>query len=244
VRALELAARPASLSEPAALQRLLTDPARAVRVETAWALRATLDTNAPAARELLAYLRENADQPAGLFQRGVFHLDRGEAETALGYFQRATNWDSGSAPLRHALAVGLSALGRNEAAVRELEAACRLAPREAEYRFKLGLALNEAGRLAEAVAALQEAVKLEPEYAQAWYNLGLAFNAREEPERALEALSRAEVLDARSAQIPYAQATILVRLGRTTEARRAAQRALDAQPNHAEAAQLLRTLPP
>ncbi|MBI2926189.1 MAG: tetratricopeptide repeat protein [Verrucomicrobia bacterium] len=224
------------------LRRLREDPVRAVRIEAAWAARAKLDTNSVAGRDLWGYLRHNADLPSALLQAGVFHSDRGQNEAALAFFQRAVSWDGGSAPLRHALALALSAQGKPDDAVRELEAACRLAPRDAEYRFQLGLALNEAGRLRGAIAALEEATKLDLQFAKAWYNLGLAYSAQEQPERALEALVRAESVDATSAQIPYARATILVRLGRLDEARVAARRALELEPSFADAAALLRAL--
>jgi superkiller protein 3 len=98
------------------------------------------------------------------------------------------------------------------------------------------------GRLDDARLSLEQAVKLEPQFAQAWYNLGLAYAAQKRPEAAVEALLRAESLDARSAQIPFARATVLVNLNRVEEARRAAQRALELQPGHPEAQQLLRAL--
>ncbi len=242
VRALEPLAQTASGPVPAALRGRLDDPLRAVRVEAAWALRASVDTNSAAGLALVTYLRHNADQPTGALQLGVFHLDRGDLAGALGYFQRAVKWDTNSAPLREALGVALSLAGEKDRAIEELQAACRLAPREAEYQFKLGLALNEAGNLEAACAALAEAVKLEPQFARAWYNLGLAYNAAGKTGPALESLVRAESLDASSPQVPYARATILARLGRLAEARAAARRALEIQPDYAEAAGLLRTL--
>ena len=225
-----------------ALRELLNDPVRAVRIEAAWALRSSLETNSPASQDLLRYLAYNIDQPSGTLQMGVYHLDRGDNETALACFRRAVSWDPASAPLRQALAVSLSMKGDREAAVQELEAACRLAPREAEYQFKLGLALNEVGRLKDATAALEAAVKLDVQFAQAWYNLGLAYSAQEKPEQALEALVRAESVNAASAQIPYARATILARLGRVDEARAAARRAFEIQPAFPEAAARLQML--
>jgi superkiller protein 3 len=132
--------------------------------------------------------------------------------------------------------------GRSAEAVEALQSACRLAPREAAYRYRLGLALNEVGRLDDVRLALEQAVKLNPQFAQAWYNLGLAYAAQEKLETALDALIRAESFDATSAQIPYARATVLARLGQRDEARRAAQRALELQPNHSAAQELLRAL--
>lgn len=241
-RALEPLAREADPRPAAALRALLADPVRAVRLEAAWGLRASLDTNTVAARELFRYFHHNADQPTGLLQAGLWHLDRGEHERATALLRRAVEWDGGSAPLRHALAIALSTGGEAEAAVHELEAACRLAPRQVEYRLELGLALNEAGRLDDATAALEEATRLDPAFSRAWYNLGLAYAAREQTDRALDALLRAESLEPNAAYLPYARATVLARTGRLQEAHLAARRALEIDPAFAAAAELLRAL--
>jgi tetratricopeptide (TPR) repeat protein len=225
-----------------ALRARLVDPVRCVRVDAAWALHATLDTNSIAGRDLMNYLAQSGDQPSGALQRGVFLMDRGDLESAIVYFRRAVNWDTNSAPSHNALAVGLSMQGKSEDAVQELTTACRLAPREAEFRFKLGLALNEVGKAEAARAALEEAVKLDPQFSQAWFNLGLAWNAEGNTESALESLGRAEAIDRGSAQIPYARATILARTGRMDEARAAARRALEISPGYAEAEGLLRSI--
>ncbi len=224
------------------VRKALNDQARAVRIDAAWALRRTLDTNSKAGRDLLAYLRVNGDQPSGAMQTGVFTMDRGDDAEAVRFLNRAVLWDTNSAPPHHALAVTLSALGRSQQAARELQTACRLAPRDAELRFKLGLALNEIGNSEGAREALSEAVKLDPQFAQAWYNLGLAHNLTGDTEQALRSLLRAESLDGNAPQIPYARATILARLGRVDEARAAARRALEIRPDYAEASALLQSL--
>ncbi|HYV28759.1 MAG TPA: ammonia-forming cytochrome c nitrite reductase subunit c552, partial [Candidatus Eisenbacteria bacterium] len=242
VRALEPLAQTASQPVRTALQSRLSDPVRAVRIDAAWALRTSLDTNSPAAADLLNYLHHNADQPSGAMQMGAFHLERGDLTGSIPWLQRAVNWDTNSVPPRHALAVALSMSGRRDQAVEELQAACRAAPRDAESQFKLGLALNEIGQLEKARAALAEAVKLDPQFAQAWYNLGLACNALGQTEPALQSLVRAESLDASSPQIPYARATILARVGRLDEARTAAHRALEIDPSYSDAADFLKSL--
>lgn len=226
----------------ASLRAHLNDPVRSVRIEAAWALRTTVDTNSTAGADLLAYLRHNADQPSGGLQLGVFYMDRGELPVAMNYLKRALGWDTNSAPLHHAYAVALSMNGQSAEAAESLKAACRLAPRDAEYRYKLGLALNEIGQLDGARAALEEAVKLEPQFVRAWYNLGLAYSGQGRMDQALDALVRAESLESSSAQIPYARATVLARLGRTAEARAAAQRAVELDGNFSEARQLLQSL--
>ena len=241
-RALETPAQSGNVAAAGVLQLLLADPVRGVRVEAAWSLRARVEAQSLAGRELRHMLEHNRDQPTGLLQLGQWFADRGDPAESLACLRRAVEWDAGSPPLQAALALALNAQGQTAEAVRHLEAACRLAPRQAEYRFNLALGLNELGRLDEALAALEETVKLDPQFSRAWYNLGLAYNVRQQTERALDALVQAESLDPRSPQAVYARATILARLGRTAEALTAARRALEIAPNHAEAAQLVRAL--
>jgi len=242
VRGLEPLVQSGNRSVLTALNARLNDPVRSVRIDAAWSLHHTVDTNSTAGADLMTYLRHNFDQPSGALQTGVFLMDRGNLAAALYYFRRAVKWDTHSAPLYHALAVALSAEGKGADAVDALKTACRLAPHEAEYRFKLGLALNEVGRLNDACAALVEATRLDPQYSRAWYNLGLAYSAQGKEALALEALLRAESLDTNAPQIPYARATILARLGRLAEARAAAQRALELRPSFQAAAELLQRL--
>jgi len=241
-RALEtFAFSPDSLAY-AALTRMLNDSSRSVRVQAAWALRATLDTNSTAGKELMEYIKYNADQPAGLLQLGVFYFDRGQPQKSIEVLKKAILWETNSAPLHYSLAICYSACGEAVEAVKELEQACRLAPREAEYKFKLALAYNEVGQFEKTVQTLEETVKLDPELDRAWYNLGLAYDAKGDSEKALNALNRAEVINEYSAQIPYARATILYKLGRFEEARKAALRALQIEPEYQEASALLQNL--
>jgi Flp pilus assembly protein TadD len=136
----------------------------------------------------------------------------------------------------------LSQLGYMSEAVKELERAVELAPREAEYHFKLALALNELGDSQKVLAELEQAVKLDPHHARAAYNLGLARNAAGNPTGAIQALITAESADPRDPRIPYARATIHAQLGQLDQARAAARRALEIDPNFAQAAALLRQL--
>ncbi|MEW6304117.1 MAG: tetratricopeptide repeat protein [Verrucomicrobiota bacterium] len=225
-----------------ALTELLNDPVRKVRVDAAWVLRSTVDPQSLAGQDLLRHLAAGGDQPAGAMQLGVYYSDRNQLARALEYFRKAVDWDANSAPLRHEFAVALSQNGQSHEAAAQLQAACDLAPREAEYRFKLALALHELGQLDRATATLEETVRINPAHSQAWYNLGLAYSSLNQPAQALDALARAEALDTRSPRIPYARATVLARLGRTTEARAAAQRALAIHSGYADAAALLEAL--
>jgi tetratricopeptide (TPR) repeat protein len=226
----------------AALKLRLQDSSRNVRIQAARHLSGTLDTNSTAGIEYLHFLDNSADQPLGQLQRGVFEFQRGDQTNALKHFKTAMEWDVFSPGIRHEYAIILSAAGRNQEAIQQLEAACRLAPHEAEYRYKLGLAWNEAGDLPKTIEALEATVAIDPRHERAWYNLGLAKNAAGQTESALAALTRAENISPQDARIPYARATILARLGRLVEAKVAAQRALTLQPGFSQAAELFNDL--
>ncbi len=242
VRVLEpLVAQPGSATA-IEIRKLLTDPSRNVRIAAAWDLRAELDTNSSAGKELLHYLDFNADQPSGQLQKGAFYFARGDLPDALEHFQKAVAWDTNSAPLRREFAVALSAANRSQEAIEQLEAACRLSPRDADYFYELGLAWNDTGNLPKAIESLETAVKIDPRNDRAWYNLGLARNAAGKIEPALEALNRAESIATNDPRIPYARATILAKTGRMDEAKSAVHQALILEPDYVEAIQLLQIL--
>jgi predicted CXXCH cytochrome family protein len=225
------------------MTKRLSDPARIVRFVAAWGLRANLGERGSAVEELLETLDFLSDQPVGQMQKGAWFLSRNKPGDALAAYQKAVEWDPNSAPIRHDLGVVLSMLRRSPEAVQQLETACRLQPKDAEYRYKLALAYNEMGQSDMTMKNLEETVRLNPQHARAWYNLGLAKYSAGSVEDALTALVRAESTDSNDPRSPYARATILAKLGRTDEARRAAQRALEIQPNFPEAQQLLEALP-
>ncbi len=226
-----------------ALGRVLADTARAVRVQAAWALRLDEFSGGRAGAELRHFLDINADQPTGQLQKAGIAFARGDLAAAENHLQKAVTWDPGSPAFRHELAIVLSAAGRPREAVAQLDAARRLAPREAEYVFKLALAVAEAGETARVRPLLEEAVQLEPRHARAWYNLGLERSRAGDALGAIEALRRAESLQPGASEFPYARATIHARLGEFDAARAALHRCLEINPAHADARGLLDSLP-
>jgi tetratricopeptide (TPR) repeat protein len=218
-----------------ALQARLEDPVRSVRFRAAWALRAQLDSESRAGRELLHVLDFNADQPGGQAQKGAYALARNQPQIALEHYRRAVDWDPYSGGLRHELAVVLSMVGQSQDALQQMLEAARLEPDFSEYQYRLALAWNEVGRLDQTLSALERAVALNPDHPRAWYNLGLARNQAGQIEAALDALIQAERAEPRDPRIPYARATILAQQGRLEEALRAVERALELRPDFPEA---------
>ncbi len=225
-----------------AVTPLLEDPSRSVRVAAAWALVDQLDLKSKAGKELVHMLDLNSDQPTGRMQLSQFAYLRGDSASAIKQIRKAIEWDPNSPPFHHDLAILLSGTGDFQGALKALREAVRLAPEEAEYHYKLSLALNETGDLTGAVSSLEKTVQLDPSNGRAWYNLGLAYNSQNRPQPAIAALAQGEKADPSDPGIPYARATIHARLGQKQQALEAAARALQIQPDHAEAMQLMRSL--
>lgn len=226
----------------AAVRKLLEDPTRSVRVAAAWTLRATVDETSLAAQDALRYQQLSLDQPIGLLRSGEWLLARGDRAGALTLFEKAVAWNPSGAQFRNALAEVYSLQERPADAVRQLQQAVKLEPKNAQWWFGLGQAWAEVGDLRQASASFEKAVELDPTHSDAWYNLGLALDQGGKTVEGVAALAKAERLNARRADIPFALATILAKHGHLREAREAAMRALQANPNHQETRQLLQNL--
>ncbi len=224
------------------LTKRLDDPERAVRVAAASALHAPLDPGTRALRETLHALDLTADQPMGQLQKGAWAQAHGDMAGALKHFERAVSWDPNSGGIRNEYAMLLAQAGRTQDVLTQMQEAVRLDPKQAEFRYNLARAWHEADNMRNAVKEFEEAVRIDPKHSRAWYNLGLARNALGETDAAIAALRKAEVADPRDPRIPFARATIHLRLRQIPEAREAAQSAITIQPNYPDAQQLLRAL--
>jgi tetratricopeptide (TPR) repeat protein len=236
---------PLAHQEPAvgqAMQRLLADPSRSVRLAAASALQDQLDPNPLAGREFAIFLDQQSDQPAGQLQQAMYCIARHDAAGAAAHLHKAVEWEQRSATLRREVAVAYGMVGQSSEAAAQLEEACRLDPRNADYQYLLGLSYAEMSRPQQSIAALERAVQLDPHHARAWYNLGLARRDMGQPQAALAALLQSESADPADPDVPYARATLLLQLGRTDNARQAAYRALQIRPGYAPAQQLLQNI--
>jgi tetratricopeptide (TPR) repeat protein len=242
VRSLEAGIEADPANVRSAIEPMLDDAVRNVRVAAAWALRDHLDLESTAGKELLHMLNLNADQPSGQMQLGQFEFARNNLPKAIEHMRRAIAWDPNSPPFHHDLAMIESIAGDTKASIASLSEAIRLNPNEPEYRYKLGLAWNEAGDSSKSIAALREAVHIAPTFARAWYNLGLGLNQQGKIDEALQAFADGSQANPTDASIPYARATILARMGRIDEAKQEVFKALTNAPGMPEALQLREAL--
>ena len=221
-----------------AIEPLLNDPARSVRVSAAWTLRESLHLDSAAGQDLQHMLHWNADQPSGQMQLAQFEFARRNLPAATQHMETAIQWDPNSPPFHHDLAMMYSTTGQTQLAIAKLRDTIKLAPNHADYHYELGLALSETGDMPAVIQALQEATRLDPGLSRAWYNLGLAKNGQGDIPGALDALQRGELANPRDPGIPYARATILARQNRIPEAIAALDRSLSISPGYGEALQL------
>jgi tetratricopeptide (TPR) repeat protein/class 3 adenylate cyclase/TolB-like protein len=116
-------------------------------------------------------------------------------EKALKAAQEAQRLDGNLAEVHFTLGSVLSATGRTEGAISELNRALELAPNSDEAYRRLGHAYMDSGRKDKAILALKKAVQINPYY---WYNcllLGDAYFRTGETQKALTAFQKVIELD-------------------------------------------------
>ena len=210
----------------AALEPLLADPVRAVRLEAARVLAeawsgagapAPGDPLAAAAAELLEARAAVADMAPARLGLGVVRQRQGARADAEAEYRAALALDPRFTPARFNLANLLNEQGRNPEAETVLRGGIEFAPDEPELHYSLGLLLAEEGRLAEAIESLSRAA-VPAARARVHYNYGLALQQAGRLEEAEAALLEARRRDDRDPDVALALARLLMDQQRWGEA--------------------------
>ncbi len=210
----------------AALEPLLADPVRAVRVEAARGLAEAWggdgapvpgDPLAAAAAEYLDAQAAVADMAPARLGLGVVRERQGAREQAEAEYRASLALDPRFTPARFNLANLLNAQGRNPEAETVLRRGIDHDPDEPELHYSLGLLLAEEGRLDEAVESLAEAA-VPAARARVHYNYGLALQQSGRIEEAEAALREARRRDDRDPDVVLALARLLMDRQRWGEA--------------------------
>ncbi len=183
----------------ALLPPLLTDPIRAVRMETARLLaplRQTLPTAAQARLdsamgEYLASQQQNADRPEALTNLGNFYASRGAGGQAEQYFRRALALDARCVVAYAALADLLRARHEDAAATELLRAGLRQQPHAALLHEMLGFALVRLNRKSEALPEFAASASDAPDSSRAQYVYAVALHDAGRGDDALRLLETA-----------------------------------------------------
>jgi predicted CXXCH cytochrome family protein len=147
-----------------ALQPMLNDPSRNVRVAAAWVLRTTVDLNSQANRELQAMLDYDADQPDGQYQEAILLLSRQQPKEALAHLQKATAWDPLSPPFLCTQAQVQDQLGQTIAALKTLDQAATAVSDDPYIPYVRATILLRNGKKEEAKVAIKQALKIKPDF--------------------------------------------------------------------------------
>ena len=144
VRSLEPAMTDSDVA--AALKPMLNDPVRNVRVAAAWVMRATVDMQGQAGRDLQGMLDLEADQPTGQFEEAMLLLSRGQPAEALAHLKKATAWDKLSPPFLCTQAQVQDQLGQLPEALKTLDQAEAAVPDDPHVPYVRATILVRNGR--------------------------------------------------------------------------------------------------
>jgi tetratricopeptide (TPR) repeat protein len=129
----------------------------------------------------------------------------------------------------------LNFLGKHEEAIRCLDRALEVDPRDTVAWLNKGAGLCGLGRHEEAIRCYDRALEIDPRFAPAWTNKGLSFGILCRYEEAIRCYDRALEIDPRDAGAWFNRGANLHGLGRNEEATRSYDRALEIDPNDARA---------
>jgi len=143
--------------------------------------------------------------------------------------------DSQDFPARHLLGVIHAQQGKNEDALREIDAALAIKPGDAEAHLNRANVLKVMGRSAEALAGYARALDLKPGWPQAENNRGTVLRDEGEYQDALAAYDRALAASPNYAEALNNRGIVLQDLKRPAEALECYDQALRRMPNFAAA---------
>ena len=230
------------------LPRMLVDPVRSVRTETARALagepeRALApgdrEAFARALDELVAMLAYQADRPEGHLGLGNLYATRGDLDRAIAEYRKAIALDPTAVEARINLADAYRARGAEREAQAELRAGLARQPRSATLQHALGLSLVREKKKAEALPALAAAAKLAPEDARYAYVYAVALYDAGQPKDALAVLRAALARSPYDRDVLVALAQYAAAAGERGAAQGYARTLVALDPENREYAQLM-----
>jgi len=166
-------------------------------------------------RELVLAERDMARRN---YERSLQEYDRAIAATRAGVPGAEIPWYGKGATL--------ILLGRYEEALRAIDQALDINPRNEVAWVNKGNALTKLGRLVDALRCFNAAIKVHPNYEVAWNNKGNALARLGKYEEALQSYERALEIDAAYRGAWVNKGFVLTKLGRFDEAASCADRAL------------------
>ena len=210
-----------------------TRPLREPRTADEWlpraALYARLHLWSQVVADCDAALKLDLKNVAVLVERARALLAKGDADRSIADCDAVLKIDPKSAAAHVRRAAALAVKGQQDRAVADCDAALKIDPKCAAAFATRGDARRRKGDLDGAVADLDEAIWLDVNLAPAYLARGLVRTARGEHEKAAGDLARAASLDPNDPAIWRALAAALRKKGDEAAAKRADERALQAE---------------
>jgi tetratricopeptide (TPR) repeat protein len=180
-------------------------------------------------------VRASANEAAAIFRRALA-LHRGnrlmEAEAA---YRQVLEVEPDHFESLHLIGVICHQCGNHAAAVRQIDAALKVNPRNAAAHSNRGLALQELGRFEDALASFERALAIEPDDPDVLMSRGLALAALGRHGEAVTNYDRALAISPDHVDALTNRGSALQALNRPAEALASYERALAISPDHPEA---------
>jgi len=176
-------------------------------------------------------LAKNPSCWMGEVNLGSVLAEEGQADEAIGHFQRALKINSNCVVAQNNLGDALFDKGQADEAIGHFQKALEIDPNFAQAHSNLGFALLQKGKLDEAIAQFHKAVGIDPNFAQAYSNLGNTLFQKGQLDEAVDQFQKALEITPNSFETHYNIGTALVRKGRLDEGITHFQEVLRLQPD-------------
>ena len=224
------------------LEPMLQDPVKEVRLAASWAWRTRLSERSDALKELKETILFTADQPTGVMRMAQLESEAGKLAEAEKWIKKAIALDQTSAATYEYYAILLGQMGKPADALVQLETAAKLNPENPHYIYLQALTYAELGQTDKTEMMLRKVIQVAPGHYRSHYNLGLLLAGQNKLNESIQSLGRAEQLNPSDPSIPYARATVHLRMGQKIEAFEACRNCLGIDRNYRPALQLLRQI--
>ncbi len=234
-----------------ALQPMLLDPVKAVRMQAAFRLSAfpkrqiearyqeAFDKAIQEYRQAMLYMGDFASSRHNL---GILYTNLGQTDNAIRNYEEALRIDNLFYPARINLALLYNQKGENDKAEEMLRKTLAQEPGFAEGYYYLGLLLAEKKDYQGALHYLLEAARRMPDYPRVRYNISLLYQQMQKPDKAWEYLRQCLEKEPRNYDYLYAAATFFLQRGEKEKARRYARRLKECYPSSDAGDRLLQVI--
>ncbi|MFQ6042063.1 MAG: fused MFS/spermidine synthase [Candidatus Poribacteria bacterium] len=166
---------------------------------------------------------------------GIYRSKEGEREEAIGFYQKAVEYNPNYAPAYSNLGKDYYATGQNSEAIEAYKTAVKLAPNLSEAWHGLGTVYFAIGWLDDAINAWRRATEVKPDFSEAYNNLGVAYAARGKYYTAIDAYQKAIKFKPNYADAYYNLGLVYEVTHQLKNACSAYEKAIEINPNFTDA---------